>query len=291
MYSHFNPGCHGRCTIPWEGKSSFEINPTDFTGLHVLQNGSTTQGHVSILRESNDDIAHVDVDIWFSKDYLQDEIEIVVDDNNDIYTVDVRTPRHLHNECINVEITISLPKSHNFKNFKVDTVNSAIKAEDDIAVDETIELHTVNGAIKLENVKAETLTVKTVNGSSQIKSFEGNTANITGVNGSVHAALDAQVVETFASNGAIQVDLLAEEVQANVKTINGAIHIRTSNEFEGTFNLKTMSGKLEVTASESRKLHIEKASRRELQGYYGQADGNSQVNAETINGKITLEID
>jgi hypothetical protein len=73
-----------------------------------------------------------------------------VDDNNDIYTVDVRTPRHLHNECINVEITISLPKSHNFKNFKVDTVNSAIKAEDDIAVDETIELHTVNGAIKLE---------------------------------------------------------------------------------------------------------------------------------------------
>ncbi|KAJ2960554.1 hypothetical protein NQZ79_g4152 [Umbelopsis isabellina] len=291
MQSHFNSGCQRRCSIPWEGKSSFEINPSDFSGLYVAQNGSVSQGHVQILKESSDEIAHVDVNIWFSHDDLQDQIEIVLNDDDGVYTVDIRTPHHLHNECIKVEVTISLPKSHNFDNLKVSTVNSGITAEADIAVEDKVELTTVNGAIRLATVKAETLKLVTVNGATHVQLFEGKTANITGTNGSVHAALDAQVVETFGSNGAIQVDLLAHEVQANIKTVNGAIHVQTSGDFEGAFKLKTLSGKLEVAASESRKLHIEKASRREVQGYYGEAKGNSQINAETVNGKVVLQID
>ncbi|KAG2180863.1 hypothetical protein INT43_008442 [Umbelopsis isabellina] len=291
IQSHFNSGCQNRSLIPWKGKSSFEINPHDFSGLYVAQNGSITQGHVEIFRESNDEIAHVDVDISMSDHHLQDQIEIVLNDNNGLYTVDIRTPRRLHDECIRVDITISLPKSHNFDNFKVSTVNSAITAEADIAVKDTIELHTVNGAIRLATVKAETLKLVTVNGATHVQLFEGKTSNITGTNGSVHAALDAQVVDTIASNGAVQVDLLSHEVKANIKTVNGAIHVKTSGEFEGAFKLKSLSGRLEVTASESKKLHIEKASRREVQGYYGDSNGNSQVNAETVNGKVVLQID
>lgn len=89
------------------------------------------------------------MDIRFSDDHLQDQIEIVVNEDDGLYTVDIRTPHHLHNERIKVDITISLPKSHNFDNLKVSTVNSAITAEADIAVKDKIELHTVNGAIRL----------------------------------------------------------------------------------------------------------------------------------------------
>jgi hypothetical protein len=105
---------------------------------------------VKTFTQSDDGLAHINVNINFSEPYLQDQIDIIVDDSENGYNITVDTPNHLHRECINVEITIALPKSVQFKNLEISTINSKIELFDDISTEETILLQTVNGGIHAE---------------------------------------------------------------------------------------------------------------------------------------------
>jgi hypothetical protein len=60
-------------------------------------------------------------------------------------------------------------------------------------------------------------------------------------------------------------------------------------QFKGAFSLKTFLGKAEVfSQSKSDKLHIEKAGRRAIEGYYDSRVENSYISSETSMGAITL---
>lgn len=100
--------------------------------------------------QSDDDFAHIEFEIDYSEPYLQDKISIIVDDSDDAYNLTVNTPKQLNRECINVRITIALPKSSLFKNLDISTVNSRIELSDNVLTEDSILLQTINGRISAE---------------------------------------------------------------------------------------------------------------------------------------------
>ncbi|KAI8583433.1 hypothetical protein K450DRAFT_223655 [Umbelopsis ramanniana AG] len=287
--------CHnGELPIQWEGKTSYDVDPAKFPNLSVLQNGSITGGFVKTFTQSDDDLAHINVNIHFSEDYLQDQINIIIDDSENGYNFTVETPKHLHRECINVEITIALPNSAQFNNLAITTINSKIELMDDILTQESISLQTVNGGIHAEYVKTIELVANTVNGRISIEKAEAQTVMFHSVNGAIHANVDAEKISTETINGSIHLENIGDRtaVAINTQTVNGSTYVSAPKNFEGAFSLKTILGKPEVfSQSESDKLHIEKAGRSAIEGYYDSRVENSYISSETRLGSITLKFD
>ncbi|CAO3683522.1 unnamed protein product [Umbelopsis ramanniana] len=279
--------------IEWEGKTTYDVNPADFSTLQLLQNGSITGGFVKTYTQSDDDLAHIEFDIDYSESYLQDKISITVDDSEDAYNLTVNTPKHLHRECINVRITIALPTSSQFKNLEISTVNSRIELLDEISTEESILLQTVNGRISAEYVKTINFEANSVNGRISLEA-EAQTVVLHSVNGAVHVNADAEKINVETVNGSVNLNNIGdrEVVAINTKTVNGATHISAPEQFKGAFSLKTFIGKPQILSqSKSDKLHIEKSSRREIEGYYDSRVENSYISSETSVGAITLEFD
>ncbi|KAH8555858.1 hypothetical protein BGW37DRAFT_464037 [Umbelopsis sp. PMI_123] len=284
----------GRASIPWEGKTSYKVDPATFPSLRVFQNGSTTGGFVKTFSQSDDELAHIDVTIKFSEPDLQDEISVITDESETGYSLIVQTPNRLHRECIIVEIYVALPKSTLFTELEVGTVNSKIELIDEISTKEKTLLEAVNGAIFVKDLKTTDLEAKTVNGAIAVETAEAQTVLLHSVNGAIHADLDAEKINAETVNGAIGIKNIGdrEVVGITTKTLNGATYVSAPQQFKGVFSIKTFLGKTSVISnSKSDKLHIENAGRRFVQGYYDSRNENSYITSETSLGAITLEFD
>ncbi|KAI9287698.1 hypothetical protein BC943DRAFT_350600 [Umbelopsis sp. AD052] len=285
---------NGEAPIQWEGKTSYDVDPAKFPNLSIVQNGSITGGFVKTFTQSDDDLAHINVNIHFSEPYLQDQINIIIDDSENGYNFTVETPKHLHRECINVEITIALPNSAQFNKLAISTINSKIELLDDISTEESISLQTVNGSIHAEYVKTNELVVNTVNGGITIEKADAHTVVFHSVNGAIHANVDAEKISAKTINGSIHLDNIGDGTAAaiNTETVNGSTHVSAPKNFEGAFSLKTVYGKPNVfSQSKSDKLHIEKARRNAMEGYYGSPVEDSYISSETRMGSITMKFE
>ncbi|GAB5589412.1 hypothetical protein Unana1_04312 [Umbelopsis nana] len=283
--------CSDRADIPWEGKSHYTVDPAEFSGLSVGQNG-TAVGFVKVYKDSDDDVAHIDFDITFSDQYLQDEIFIDTTEEDQSYNFVVRTPRHLHHECIIVKITISLPTSREFDTVKIETVNSRIDFLDAISTKEAIKVATVNGPIHTEHLKSGSVEIATVNGSIHIEKVEADTVSLVTVNRDIKANVKAQSIKADTVNGSI--NLNTEGPVSNIKTttVNGATYVKAPQQFDGKFSLRAMMGSTRVTAiTNPDKLHFEKKSSRLTEGFYGTGETDAYIKSESTLGTITLEFE
>lgn len=112
-----------------------------------------------------------------------------------------------------------------------------------------MRLATHNGSIGLDGIAATTLDVRTTNGGVELTDVAARQIDAEVTNGSFHAArVQADTLAAQSTNGSIR--LQGAVPRANLRTVNGAIHITPTIESNATFDLRTVNGRITYLATE-----------------------------------------
>lgn len=127
-----------------------------------------------------------------------------------------------------------------------------------------IEIENVNGEIIAGEINND-LSIENVNGNAEINNFQGK-LNCEITNGSLSGEIDS-------TRG------------VNINIINGSISLKLNNFLSANLNVQTVNGKI---TDEELTLKDVVRDKKHLRAKIGNADTDTEIKIETINGKIKL---
>lgn len=174
---------------------------------------------------------------------------------------------------IYVSLRLRLPRNHSYHGL-VKTMNGSIELNGlDLG---ELELGSMNGSVKVREVKGTAVLAKTVNGSLRI---EGGLGRVDGTT----------------TNGSVGVLNFAEDSNNRLETVNGRVEVKVPARSDVGIRVlaRTTSGSIRLSHSKVEKVNKERgvASRR-LEGYsvnWNQAPHQVELDLRSVNGSIKIE--
>ncbi len=157
-------------------------------------------------------------------------------------------------------IELLIPKNCS-SNLKINSTNGKVYISDILCDD--IDVTNVNGQIQLENIKSNgDITLETVNSEIILENAKTNDLEVSNVNGKIDIyEVDAENIDVDSVNGEINLSLL------------GKID-------DYTFDIEYVNGTSTITDENKKQLY-------DVQSF---GNGKKEVNINTVNGKISIDI-
>ncbi|CAO3646591.1 unnamed protein product [Mucor hiemalis] len=253
-------------SIPFEGLSTFEFDPSQFSGLTIKQNTNNRYGSFSIgageakvVEDKSISKVTVNIDIKFNQEELQDIFWIDQKEDANDYTLVIKADDGYRGSdaCVTIDVTVRVPAVDSLDKFSLSLANSAIILDKDLSLEE-LSVSVANGFVEFDDLTTGKTSINVANGhvSGSVKTLDDD-FNVSIANG--HANIAIKEIDQ-SKNDAIPL---------KVSIANGHIDFQVPTDFESTFQLSSYVGRRIVESSKPQAIHRKESGWGSTSGYYG----------------------
>ncbi|KAJ2009827.1 hypothetical protein GGI04_000143 [Coemansia thaxteri] len=273
-------------TIPVEGLEKSTFNATEFNKIvHRVVGNIGTDIHVESTTEP---MAFFEVRALVSDPEVAEDIKLSETRSEDGEVVFQLTgPKWLgQGKCAHAAIVLRVPEtvtdlvalrsSFVYGKYKLSKkLAHSIKFGD-------FEVNTAVGDIVTPPIYADNVVINTVSGNIHGHYLISSSASVHSVSGKIDIGVNVRK---------------ADRSSITAESVSGAVDVRVSGGFAGSFTARTINGEVEVedVSDGSNRLHFDKDLRRVKTGTYGPENdsraGESVLRAAVINGDVSVEFE
>ena len=193
------------------------------------------------IKPSHDNIIRVSANVSFSKAALKNRPE------DGFYNVEREGStiffRPMLNENLGIRLEIFLP-SQNYGDVVIKNRNAKVEISQLLA--ERLEVTTKNASLDIENIDSSFILLETKNGKIKLDSVKAGELNAHSTNGKILiSAASINKLNATTSNSLIDIDNLNAD-KTFLTTTNSGINVKTLEDFDGYFNLRTNIGSVDI---------------------------------------------